>query len=160
MAYIIKKQDLADDKDFTSTFTHDKTGIRVTFYSALKPAFLRTHALIMAKKEQEQDTPLTADVIAKMNDNELNINEAMGYAIGEHLIADWDVMMDDDGRQEKLPITGENFVKLLSNLPNGFEFSIWCLECSEKTAQSAKQKATDLAKKPSKGSNGSKTTNS
>lgn len=160
MAYIIKKQDLADDKDFTSTFTHDKTGIRVTFYSALKPAFLRTHALIMAKKEQEQDTPLTADVIAKMNDDELNINEAMGYAIGEHLIADWDVMMDDDGRQEKLPITGENFVKLLSNLPNGFEFSIWCLECSEKTAQSAKQKATDLAKKPSKGSNGSKTTNS
>lgn len=91
MAYIIKKQDLADDKDFTSTFTHDKTGIRVTFYSALKPAFLRTHALIMAKKEQEQDTPLTADVIAKMNDDELNINEAMGYAIGEHLIADWDV---------------------------------------------------------------------
>lgn len=160
MAYIIKKQDLADDKDFTSTFTHDKTGIRVTFYSALKPAFLRTHALIMAKKEQEQDTPLTANVIAKMNDDELNINEAMGYAIGEHLIADWDVMMDDDGRQEKLPITGENFVKLLSNLPNGFEFSIWCLECSEKTAQNAKQKATDLAKKPSKGSNGSKTTNS
>ena len=160
MAYIIKKQDLADDKDFTSTFTHDETGIRVTFYSALKPAFLRTHALIMAKKEQEQDTPLTADVIAKMNDDELNINEAMGYAIGEHLIADWDVMMDDDGRQEKLPITGENFVKLLSNLPNGFEFSIWCLECSEKTAQSAKQKAAQLAKKPSKGSNGSKTTNS
>ncbi|UZA04127.1 glutamate 5-kinase [Moraxella bovis] len=46
---------------------------------------------------------------------------------------------------------------LLSNLPNGFEFSIWCLECSEKTAQSAKQKATDLAKKPSKGGDGSKT---
>ncbi|MCG7412834.1 hypothetical protein MHK07_10050 [Moraxella nonliquefaciens] len=158
MAYIIKKQDLADDKDFTSTFTHDETGITVTFYSAVKPAFLRTHALIMAKREQEQDTPLTAEVIANISDDELNINEAMGYAIGEHLIADWDVMMDDDGRQEKLPITGENFVKLLSNLPNGFEFSIWCLECSEKTAQSAKQKATDLAKKPSKGSNGSKTT--
>ena len=158
MAYIIKKQDLADDKDFTSTFTHDKTGIRVTFYSALKPAFLRTHALIMAKKEQEQDTPLTADVIAKMNDDELNINEAMGYAIGEHLIADWDVVLDDDGSQDKLPITGENFIKLIACLPDGFEFSIWCLECSEKTARNAKQKATDLVKKPSKGSNGSKTT--
>lgn len=160
MAYIIKKQDLADDKDFTSTFTHDKTGIRVTFYSAVKPAFLRTHALIMAKREQEQDTPLTAEVIANISDDELNINEAMGYAIGEHLIADWDVMMDDDGSQEKLPITGENFIKLIACLPDGFEFSIWCLECSEKTAQNAKQKATDLAKKPSKGSNGSKTTNS
>lgn len=71
----------------------------------------------MAKKEQEQDTPLTADVIAKMNDDELNINEAMGYAIGEHLIADWDVVLDDDGSQDKLPITGENFIKLIACLP-------------------------------------------
>lgn len=158
MAYIIKKQDLADNKDFTSTFTHDETGITVTFYSAVKPAFLRTHALIMAKREQEQDTPLTAEVIANISDDELNINEAMGYAIGEHLIADWDVVLDDDGSQDKLPITGENFIKLIACLPDGFEFCIWCLECSEKTAQNANQKAAQLVKKPSKGSNGSKTT--
>ena len=158
MAFIIKKQDLADNKDFTRTFTHDETGITATVYSAVKPSFLRTHALIMAKKEQEQDMPLTAEVIANISDDELNINEAMGYAIGEHLIADWDVMIDDDGKQEKLPITGENFVKLLSSLPNGFEFSIWRLECSENTAQNAKQKANDLVKKPSKGGGGSKTT--
>lgn len=156
MAFIIKKELNRQHQEATQDFTHEPTGIVITFRSSANQGFQRAFQVIAGK--HREDVVLTAQTIANFDGDELTADEAFGYAIGEHLIADWNVMNDTDGNTEKLPITGENFAILLSNLDNPMAFTQWCLECASTIAENIKKQVQDTVKKPSKGGNGNKIT--
>lgn len=159
MAFIIKKEIKKElnrqHQEATQEFTHEPTGIVITFRSSANQGFQRAFQVIVGK---HRDMVLTAQTIANFDGDELTADEAFNYAIGEHLIADWNVMNDTDGNTEKLPITGENFAILLSNLDYPEAFTEWCLECAKTIAENIKKQVQDTVKKPSKGGNGNKTT--
>ncbi|WP_019518985.1 hypothetical protein [Faucicola boevrei] len=85
----------------------------------------------------------------------MTADEALLFAVGEHLVADWNVK-DEHG--EKLPINGDNFVLLTANVDDPMAFFYWCMECSGQIAKEVAEQNDITKKKPSKGGNGKTST--
>lgn len=177
MAFIIKKSDLTQET--AKEYTHEETGIAIKFRSVTNPKFQRAFRLIYArndelKLEEQQDeqeqqepkqepkieaVPLTAESLSNVDTSELTVDEALAYAMGEHLIGDWNIMLEDDaGEPEKLTVSGENFLGVFRNLDNAGEFLTWCMESANQATESIKKQVNAIVKKPSNAGSGSKAT--
>lgn len=161
MAFTIKKSDISNKhKTATKEFTHEN-GLKVTFKSVDNPAFQKACALISAANRKDETTELTLNAISKdaISDDVLTADEAFGYAIGEHLIAEWDLTQEnDDGSVETLEPTGANFAALIGALDEPVTFVMWCMDCAKQVADDVGQAQTDTKKKPLKDGSGKKTT--
>lgn len=152
MAFLIKKQDLRKKhKEATKEFTHE-IGITISFRSIRNPDYMRAEELLQ-RSLLTYGRLTTKSVSTKAGKDDLNIFEAKGYAIAEHLIADWDLATEEDG---KLEVNGENFAMLISQLEKPDDFLQWCLDCAEQFAEEIYAEAQSVTKKPSKGGSGSK----
>ncbi|MDO4896330.1 MAG: hypothetical protein Q3971_03110 [Moraxella sp.] len=151
MAFIIKKDIIKQHQETTQEFTHQETGFVASFRSISHKDFQRAWAVVA---QNTNYTALSMANIKDVNHDELTQDEALGYAIGEHLIADWNVE-DENG---KLDITGDNFSMVLASVDDHKGLVLWCLGCAEEVAKTIRKQATELAKKPSKGGDGNKTT--
>ena len=162
MAFIIQKNKLNPHASHSQEFEFENSGMTIKFRPATHPQFQKVYALIQNfehERKQEADVPkLGKNAIKQFNDDELSPAEATIYAVGEHLIADWNITIDDDGTQEKLPPSGDNLLALMGSISEPDVFITWCFECVGKISQELQQNAIELKKKPSKGGNGSKTT--
>lgn len=153
MAFILKKNDLTNlHKQTTQEFSFNDA-LKITFKSLANPKFQRAYGIISQKSGI--DSPLNADTIANINDDELTADEALLFAVGEHLIHDWNV---EDEHGEKLPINGDNFVLLTANVDDPMAFFYWCMECSGQIAKDIAKQNDITKKKPSKGGNGKTST--
>lgn len=153
MAFILKKNDLTNlHKQTTQEFSFNDE-LKITFKSLANPKFQRAYGIISQKSGI--DSPLNADTIANINDDELTADEALLFAVGEHLIHDWNV---EDENGEKLPINGENFTLLSVNVDDPMAFFYWCMECSGQIAKDIAKQNDITKKKPSKGGNGKTST--
>lgn len=149
MAFILKKNDLTNlHKQTTQEFSFNDA-LKITFKSLANPKFQRAYGIISQKSGI--DSPLNADTIANINDDELTADEALLFAVGEHLVSDWNV---EDENGEKLPINGENFTLLSVNVDDPMAFFYWCMECSGQIAKDIAKQNDITKKKPSKGGNG------
>lgn len=149
MAFILKKNDLTQlHKQTTQEFSFNDE-LKITFKSLANPKFQRAYGIISQKSGI--DSPLNADTIANINDDELTADEALLFAVGEHLVADWTV---EDENGEKLPINGDNFVLLTASVGEPMAFFNWCMECSGQIAKDIAKQNDITKKKPSKGGNG------
>ncbi|WP_394262154.1 hypothetical protein [Moraxella boevrei] len=149
MAFIIKKHDLSKlHKEATKEFSFNDD-LKISFKSLANPKFQRAYGIIQQKIGI--DVPLNADTIANINDDELTADEALLFAVGEHLIHDWTV---EDEHGEKLPINGDNFVLLTANVDDSMAFFSWCMACAGEIAQEVAKQNDITKKKPSKGGNG------
>ena len=89
MAFILKKTDLTElHKETTKEFAYNDD-LKISFKSLANPKFQRAYGIIGQKSGI--DTPLNAKTIANINDDELTVDEALLFAVGEHLVADWNV---------------------------------------------------------------------
>ena len=175
MAFIIKKSDLTQET--AKEYTHEETGIAIKFRSVTNPKFQRAFRLIYArndelKLEEQQDEQeqqqerelkmeavlLTAENLSNVDTSELTVDEALAYVVGEHLIGDWNIMLEDEGEPEKLAVSGENFLGVFRNLDNASEFLTWCMESANQATESIKKQVNAVVKKPSNAGNGSKAT--
>lgn len=141
MAFILKKNDLTQlHKQTTQEFSFNDE-LKITFKSLANPKFQRAYGIISQKSGI--DSPLNADTIANINDDELTADEALLFAVGEHLVADWTV---EDENGEKLPINGDNFVLLTANVDDSMAFfhGVWRVQ-GEIAQEVAKQ--NDITKK-------------
>lgn len=153
MAFILKKNDLTQlHKEATKEFSFNDD-LKISFKSLANPKFQRAYGIISQKSGI--DSPLNADTIANINDDELTADEALLFAVGEHLIHDWNV---EDENGEKLPINGENFTLLSVNVDDPMAFFYWCMECSGQIAKDIAKQNDITKKKPSKGGNGKTST--
>lgn len=153
MAFILKKNDLTQlHKEATKEFSFDNE-LKISFKSLANPKFQRAYGIIQQKTGI--DTPLNADTIANINDDELTADEALLFAVGEHLIHDWNV---ENEHGEKLPINGDNFVLLTANVDDPMAFFSWCMACAGEIAQEVAEQNDITKKKPSKGGNGKTST--
>lgn len=149
MAFILKKNDLTQlHKEATKEFSFNDD-LKISFKSLANPKFQRAYGIISQKTGI--DVPLNADTIANINEDELTADEALLFAVGEHLVADWTV---EDENGEKLPINGDNFVLLTANVDDPMAFFYWCMECSGQIAKDIAKQNDITKKKPSKGGNG------
>ena len=149
MAFILKKTDLTElHKETTKEFAYNDD-LKISFKSLANPKFQRAYGIIGQKSGI--DTPLNAKTIANINDDELTVDEALLFAVGEHLVHDWNV---EDENGEKLPINGDNFVLLTANVDDPMAFFYWCMECSGQIAKEITEQAQHTKKKPSKGGSG------
>lgn len=161
MTFIIKKNQLNPHASHSKEFEFGNTGITVKFRPVSHPNFQRVNSLISDYQKNQNATPaleISKDAIRHLNADGLSPHEAMIYAVGECLIEDWNITVDDDGKQEKLPPNGDNLLALLGSIDNPDEFVVWCFECVGKLSQELTQLALDIKKKPSKDGSGSKTT--
>lgn len=177
MAFIIKKSDLTQET--AKEYTHEETGIAIKFRSVTNPKFQRAFRLIYSrndelKLEEQQDEQeqqqelnqelkmeavlLTAENLSNVDTSELTVDEALAYVVGEHLIGDWNIMLEDEGEPEKLAVSGENFLGVFRNLDNAGEFLTWCMESANQATESIKKQVNAVVKKPSNAGNGSKAT--
>lgn len=149
MAFILTKNDLTKlHKETTQEFSFSND-LTITFKSLANPKFQRAYSIIGQKALI--DTPLNAKTLANISEDELTADEALLFAVGEHLVVDWTVT-DENG--EKLPINGDNFVLLTANISEPMAFFNWCMECSGQIAQEIAKQNDITKKKPSKGGNG------
>lgn len=177
MAFIIKKSDLTQET--AKEYTHEETGIAIKFRSVTNPKFQRAFRLIYSrndelKLEEQQDEQeqqqelnqelkmeavlLTAENLSNVDTSELTVDEALAYVVGEHLIGDWNIMLEDEGEPEKLAVSGENFLGVFRNLDNAGGFLTWCMESANQATESIKKQVNAVVKKPSNAGNGSKAT--
>ena len=169
MAFIIQKSKLNPHTSHSKEFEFENSGMTIKFRPATHPHFQKVHALIQEynkdgqseQDEQNKQDPLPKldkNIITQINDDELSPTEAIIYAVGEYLVDDWNITIDDDGIQEKLPPSGDNLLALISSITEPDVFIAWCFECVGAISKELQQNAIELKKKPSKGGNGSKTT--
>ena len=161
MTFTIKKNDISNKhKTATKEFTHTN-GLNVTFKSVANPAFQKAYALISASNRKDETTELTLNAISKdaISDDVLTADEAFGYAIGEHLIAEWDLTQErEDGSVEALEPNGANFAALIGAIDEPMAFVMWCMDCAKQVAEDVAQVKADTKKKPLKDGSGKKTT--
>ena len=149
MAFILKKTDLTElHKETTKEFAYNDD-LKISFKSLANPKFQRAYGIISQKSGI--DTPLNADTIANINDDELTVDEALLFAVGSHLVADWNV---ENENGEKLPINGDNFVLLTANVDDPMAFFSWCMACAGEIAKEISEQNDITKKKPSKGGSG------
>lgn len=149
MAFILKKTDLTElHKETTKEFAYNDD-LKISFKSLANPKFQRAYGIINQKSAT--DTPLNAQTIGDIDDDELTPDEALLFAVGSHLVADWNV---ENENGEKLPINGENFTLLSVNVDDPMAFFYWCMECSGQIAKEIAEQAQHTKKKPSKGGSG------
>ena len=149
MAFILKKTDLTElHKETTKEFAYNDD-LKISFKSLANPKFQRAYGIINQKSAT--DTPLNAQTIGDIDDDELTPDEALLFAVGSHLVADWNV---ENENGEKLPINGENFTLLSASVDDPMAFFHWCLECSGQIAKQIAEQAQHTKKKPSKGGSG------
>lgn len=155
MAFVLKQKELKQDG--SKEFTYEAMGLKVTFKPFSSPAFQKAYSFIQSKIATDSRQTLTADSVSKqaIGDDSLTYDEALVIAVGEHLIADWDVV-DESG--EKLPVTGKNLLLVTEQADEPIEFLQWCMESAVDVAKSQAQQATETKKKPSPVTNGKKTT--
>ncbi|MDZ5288566.1 hypothetical protein [Helicobacter pylori] len=157
MTFVLKHKDIVNpNKTASKEFTHD-SGLTVSFKSFLTPSFQRAYSLITAKMNAETSQSLTIESISKQafNDDTLSFDQALVVAIGEHLIADWNVV-DENG--DKLPVTGKNLLLLLNQVDSASEIVQWCMDCTSDLAKSLADDLLYTKKKSSNVGNGKKST--
>lgn len=181
MTFIIQKSKLNPHANHSKEFEFENSGMTIKFRPATHPHFQKVHALIQKynkdgqseqdeqpvqdgqfeqdeQPEQEPLPKLDKNTITQVNDDELSPTEAIIYAVGEYLIVDWNITIDDDGVQEKLTPSGDNLLALISSISEPDVFIAWCFECVGAISTEVQQNIIELKKKPSKGGSGSKTT--
>lgn len=158
--FIIKKNQLSLHENHSKEFTLDGTDITIKFRPASNPNFRKVNNLIAQYKEkaQENQAILDKNAIKNLDADSLDEYEAILYAIGEYLIEDWNIVIDDEGKQEKLTPSGDNLMALIGGVSEPNLLVEWCFECMGKISQEIQEQAIELKKKPSKDGSGNKAT--
>lgn len=165
--FVIKKSQLNPHENQSKEFEFENSGMVIKFRPATHPHFQKVNGLIQQHQKPQKDEQgeqleplpkLDKNAIAQLNDDELSHTEAIIYAVGEYLIADWNITVDDDGVQEKLPPSGDNLLAFISSISEPDVFMTWCFECVGKISQEIQEQAIELKKKPSKDGSGNKAT--
>lgn len=159
MAFIVKKLDIDNFDSKTGQYTHEETGLKVTFKPFNNPQFQRAYNMIVSRERAEMEDAKSRKMdktfLDDISDDEMTTDEVLVRAVGKFLIADWDA---EDEEGNKLEISADNFVLLVANIENAMAFTQWCLDsATDLTIKNAKS-LTDTKKKPSPVTGGKKTT--
>lgn len=159
MAFVVKKINLDDLNAKTGKFTHEPTGLEVTFKPFTDKSFQKAYSLLMARDRADlvelKEKPLNDSFLDGIDVEDGTTNELLIRAIGKFLVTDWNAV-DESG--DKLAITGDNFVLLIGNVDNPSEFIEWCFTCAGDVAMQKSEQAAETKKKPLSATSGKKTT--
>lgn len=157
MAFVLKKKEVLEGDLTTKAFTYKPADVTVTFKSLFTPSFQKAQSYLSSRFRNEANLPLTADMVSKqaISEDSLTFDEALIVAVGEHLAAEWDVVDEDN---KKIPLTGENFVLLVSQMDSPSDFVQWCFNCAGEVAKSIAESVAETKKKPSSATSGKKNT--
>lgn len=159
MAFVVNKANLDELDKQTGEYTHEATGIKVEFNSFNDPRFKKAYSMLirreMADDEAMRNKKLDDSFLDDIDGDEKTADEMLARAIGKFLIADWDVE-DQDGK--KLEVSSDNFILLVANLDDARDFVQWCLDSSTDVTVQAAKSLNETKKKPSRATNGKKTT--
>lgn len=159
MAFVVKKLNLDEMESNTGEYTHEGTGIKVTFRPFSNPQFQKAYSMLISRersdseaiKERKLDDTFLDDISA----DEKTTDELLARSIGKFLIADWDV---EDESGDKLEITADNFILLIANVDNAMDFTQWCLDSATDLAISNAKTLAETKKKPLTVTGGRKST--
>ncbi|MCC3344857.1 hypothetical protein [Psychrobacter sanguinis] len=159
MTFVVKKIDLDDLNNKTGTFTHEKTGIELTLKSFSDKHFQKARNMIYVRDREDANQMKTVtlgeDFINRVNADEETTDVTLMRAMARFLIVEWNAV---DENNELLPITGDNFIMLLGNIPHVPEFIEWCMDRAVDVAIKNAQEVTETKKKSSTATRGKKTT--
>lgn len=159
MTFVVKKIDLDDLNNKTGTFTHEKTGIELTLKSFSDKHFQKARNMIYVRDREDANQMKTVtlgeDFINRVNADEETTDVTLMRAMARFLIVEWNAV---DENNEPLPITGDNFIMLLGNIPDVPEFIEWCMDRAVDVAIKNAQEVTETKKKSSTATRGKKTT--
>lgn len=159
MTFVVKKIDLDDLNNKTGTFTHEKTGIELTLKSFSDKHFQKARNMIYVRDREDanqmKNVTLGEDFINRVNADEETTDVTLMRAMARFLIVEWNAV---DENNEPLPITGDNFIMLLGNIPDVPEFIQWCMDRAVDVAIKNAQEVTETKKKSSTATRGKKTT--
>lgn len=159
MTFVVKKISLDDLNNNSKEFTHEPTGLKVTLKSFNDKTFQKAYGLLMARDKADlvdlKEKPLDDSFLDDINADDGTTNELLIRAIAKFLITDWNAV-DESG--DKLEITGDNFVLLISNVDNPADFITWCFNCAGDVAVQKSAETAETKKKPSTATRGKKTT--
>lgn len=159
MAFVVKKINLDDLSGKTGTFTHEKTGIELTLKPFGDKHFQKARNMIYVRDREDasqmQSVSLGEDFLNNINADEETTDVTLMRAMARFLITDWNAV---DEKNEPLPITGDNFIMLLGNIPDVQEFIQWCMDKAVDVAIKNAKDAEETKKKPSTAIRGKKTT--
>lgn len=159
MTFVVKKIDLDDLNNKTGTFTHEKTGIELTLKSFSDKHFQKARNMIYVRDREDANQMKTVtlgeDFINRVNADEETTDVTLMRAMARFLIVEWNAV---DENNEPLPVTGDNFIMLLGNIPDVPEFIQWCMDRAVDVAIKNAQEVTETKKKSSTATRGKKTT--
>lgn len=158
MAFVVKKLSLDDLSNNTQKFTH-ASGLEVTFKSFNDKSFQKAYGLLMARDKADlaelKEKPLDDSFLDGINGDDGTTNELLIRAIAKFLITDWNAV-DESG--DKLEITGDNFILLISNVDDPSDLVTWCFTCAGDVAMQKSKETAETKKKPLTATRGKKTT--
>lgn len=157
--FVVKKLSLDDLADKSAEFTHKDTGVKITFNASSDKRFQKANELLTAREKADiadlKTKPLDDSFLDSINGTDKSASEIWLHAVAKFLIVDWDVV-DESG--DKLEVTGDNFVLLISNVDSPSEFIEWCMTCANNVATQKTEKTAETKKKPSRATSGKKAT--
>lgn len=158
MAFVVKKINLDDLSNTTEKFTHEPTGLEVTFKSFNDKSFQKAYSLLMARDKADlvdlKEKPLDDSFLDGINGEDGTTNELLIRSIAKFLITDWNAVDEDSN---KLEVNGDNFVLLISNVDDPSELISWCFTCAGDVAMQKSKEMAETKKKPSRVTSGKKT---
>lgn len=160
MAFVVSKLNLDDLNGRTGTFDHAATGITMTFRPFSDAKFQKAYNMLEIRQRADieaiKQARLNNELLDNISEDDKTADELLVMAIAKFLIADWD-LVDEEGK--KLPVSADNFVLLLMQLPESQQIAIvaWAMDCAGKVSQAKVEKLTQTKKKPSSATRGKKT---
>ncbi len=160
MAFVVNttKAELLDN-GITKEFTHEPTGLKVTFKPSSDKHYQKANETLMMRERIDIDAlkkkPMDDSFLSDLNIDNKSASELWLHALAKFLITDWSAV-DQNG--DKLEVTGDNFILLVNNIDDAQEFLQWCTESAGQVAVEKAEQAAETKKKPSSATSGKKTT--
>ena len=161
MAFIINKQNLnKNDDDATKEYTYGDTGIVVKVYPETRPNYRKAAEVIgqTVARINNSKPVITASDLSGFTDEQMTLGEAYAYSIGEHLLSDWNVLIEENGENKPLEPNGANLIMVGNQLGGVDTFALWVYACSQDFAKERNEEIVALKKKQSKDGDGKQIT--
>lgn len=159
MAFVVTHQDIADLTGDAKEFEYKDTGLKVWFKSLADASFQKAYAMLQRREDAEEqellNKPLDDSFFDDIKPEEKTVHELSMRAFGRFLIADWNA---EDTNGEKLKVNADNFIQLTLATKEPDEFYAWCINCASEVTREKAASTSETKKKPSRATNGKKTT--
>ena len=159
MAFVLKNTNLDEMEAQTGEYTYEPHDIKVTFNSFNSPRFKKAYSMLIRREMSDEEAMRTKKMddsfFDDIDEDEKTSDEMLARIIGRFLVVDWNVQDQDNN---KLEVTADNFILLVSNVDDPRDFVQWCLDSATDVTVQAAKSLEETKKKPSRATSGKKTT--